>query len=128
MAHKNNDWKGNGKAIDAGRFETPIVPTDPEVQEEFREAQRRAGSGAQVLKRKLREHTSTGPELAGGDIDADWEDAENVGDEAASGDNPTPDQSIVDSIGAAMGDIQEDGEPLQTADERLSRKPGSRND
>jgi hypothetical protein len=128
MNQKKNESIEKRRAMDAGRFEIPIDPADPEVQEEFRDAQRRAGSGAQVLKRKLREHTSTGPELAGGDIDADWEDAEFVGDEAATGDNPTPDQSVVDSIGEAVGDVQEDGEPLRTADERFSRKPGSRID
>jgi hypothetical protein len=123
-----NKIKENGtRAVDAGRFEIPIAPIDAEVQEEFREAQHRGGSGSQVLKRKLKEHTSTGPELSGGDIDADWEDAENVGDEAVLGDNPTPDQSIVDLIGEAMGATQKDGKPLQTAEEKFRfRKPGSR--
>jgi hypothetical protein len=128
MTRKKREQRSAARTIDAGRFETPIAPVDPEVQAEFREAQHRGGSGAQILKRKLREHTSTGPELAGGDIDADWEDAENVGDEAATGDNPTPDQCCVDSIGEALGNIQEDEEPLHTADERFARKFGSRND
>jgi hypothetical protein len=125
MTQKKGERKSQERSLDAGRLETPIVSADPEIQEEFREAQHRGGSGAQVLKKKLREHTSTGPELSGGDIDADWEDAENVGDEAASGDNPTPDQSIVDLIGEAVGDTQEDGKPLRTAAEKFSpRKQG----
>jgi hypothetical protein len=122
MTQKKGEQKSEERSLDAGRLEMPISPADPEIQEEFREAQHRAGSGSQVLKKKLKEHTSTGPELSGGDIDADWEDAENVGDEAAAGDNPTPDQSIVDLIGEAVGDTQEDGEPLRTADERFSAR------
>jgi hypothetical protein len=127
MPNKKREQKKE-RAIDAGRLGSPIFKADPEVQEEFRAAQYRAGSGSQVLKRKLREHTSTGPELSGGDIDADWEDAEFVGDEAVSGDNPTPDQSVVDLIGEAVGETQKDGVPLRTADEKFeSRKRGSRN-
>ena len=38
-----------------------------------------------------------------GDIDADRESAYSVGDEAPGGDNPTPDQDIVDDIGRAVG-------------------------
>ena len=128
MPQKNKKRASDEKRMDAGRFETPIAPVDPEVQEEFREAQHRAGSGSQILKRKLKEHTSTGPELSGGDIDADWEDAENVGDEAAAGANPTPDQSSVDSIGEALGNTQEDEVPLITADEKYSRKHVFRNE
>ncbi len=105
--------------MDAGCLESPINLADPEVQEEFREAQHKAGSGSQVLKRKLRVHTSTGPKLAGGDIDADWEDTEYVGNGAASGDNPTPDQSSVDDIGEAIGDEQKDEVPLRTSEERF---------
>jgi hypothetical protein len=120
MAQQKNE-QNKDKALDAGRLETPIEAADPEVQEEFRDAQRKAGSGSQVLRRKFREHTSTGPKLAGGDIDADWEDAEYVGDEAASGDNPTPDQSVVDDIGEAVGKEQKDEIPLRTS-ENFQRK------
>jgi hypothetical protein len=121
MENKRNE-QNEERALDAGRMETPIESADPEVQEEFRDAQRRAGSGSQVLRRKFREHTSTGPELSGGDIDADWEDAEYVGDEAASGDNPTPDQSVVDEIGEAVGKKQRDEIPLRTSERSPSRK------
>ena len=38
-----------------------------------------------------------------GDVDAKWEDAYAVGDEAPGGDNPTPDQDRVDDIGKALG-------------------------
>jgi hypothetical protein len=72
-----------------------------------------AKSGYAELKDKLRKHTSTGPALTSGDVDADWESAETVGDEAPGGDNPTPDQDVVDEIGRALGVEYEDDEELQ---------------
>jgi hypothetical protein len=72
-----------------------------------------AATGRQELKEKLRKHTSTGPAMTSGDIDADWESAESVGDEAPGGDNPTPDQDVVDDIGRALGVEYDDDEELQ---------------
>ena len=57
----------------------------------------------------------TSPVMTGGDVDADWEDAYSVGDEAPGGDNPTPDQDVVDEIGEALGVNYEDGEELKGA-------------
>ena len=59
-----------------------------------------------------RELTHTGAQLAGGDLDADAQSAYLVGDEAPGGDNPTPDQSVVQEIGAAVGLEYEDREEL----------------
>jgi len=50
-----------------------------------------ARSGRQELKERYDKHTETSPALTGGDVDADWESAYSVGDEAPGGDNPTPD-------------------------------------
>jgi|RhiMetdeSRZDD1v2_1073273.scaffolds.fasta_scaffold218882_2 uncharacterized protein DUF6335 len=72
-----------------------------------------ASSGRQEMKDKLRKHTGSGPALTSGDVDADWESAESVGDEAPGGDNPTPDQDVVDDIGRALGVEYEDDEELQ---------------
>jgi hypothetical protein len=76
-----------------------------------------ARSGRIEYEERLRLHTSTGPAMTGGDVDADWEDAETVGDEAPGGDNPTPDQDIVDEIGKAIGIQYYDDEELQGGDE-----------
>lgn len=43
------------------------------------------------------------PTLTGGDIDAAWDQAGAVGDEAVGGTVATPDQSVVDELGAAVG-------------------------
>ena len=80
-----------------------------------------ARTGSRELKQRLREHTSTGPTMTGGDVDADWEDAEAVGDEAPGGDNPTPDQDVVDEIGRALGIEYADDEELQGGEEIIAR-------
>jgi hypothetical protein len=54
-----------------------------------------ARSGRARLEERIQSHPETGPALTGGDLDADWEAAYSVGDEAAGGDNPTPGQDGV---------------------------------
>jgi hypothetical protein len=80
-----------------------------------------AHSGQEGLKDKLRKNTSASPALTAGDVDADWEAAETVGDEAPGGDNPTPDQDVVDEIGRALGVEYEDDEELQGGAEIAER-------
>ena len=72
-----------------------------------------AKTGRAEMKERLKKNTSASPALTSGDIDADWESAETVGDEAPGGDNPTPDQDVVDDIGRALGVEYEDDEELQ---------------
>ena len=106
--------KAKEEFIDAGRAESDEYEPDEEVKTEFEEAQR-LGSGADLLKRELREHHSRTPELSGGDIDADWARAD-VGDETVGGSSPTPDQDVVEEIGEALGLTYEDNEPLHTTE------------
>lgn len=80
-----------------------------------------AKSGANELRHKLERHTSSSPALTAGDVDADWESADSAGDEAPGGDNPTPDQDVVDEIGRALGVEYDDDEELQGGDEIASR-------
>jgi hypothetical protein len=80
-----------------------------------------ARTGRAVLRHAKQEHTETSPEMTGGDVDADWEDAYAVGDEAPGGDNPTPDQDRVDDIGRALGVEYQDNEELKGADKITSR-------
>jgi hypothetical protein len=72
-----------------------------------------AKSGRAEMKDRMSKVTSSSPALTSGDVDADWESAESVGDEAPGGDNPTPDQDVVDDIGRALGVEYEDDEELQ---------------
>ena len=92
-------------------IEDDIVPTPPSSLDLDRSASA-ARSGRARMAEEFREHTDTNPTVAGGDIDADWQSASAVGDEAPGGDNPTPDQDIVDDICRAVGLEYEDTEPL----------------
>ena len=80
-----------------------------------------ARSGRRGLRDRFDEHTETGPALTGGDVDADWESAYSVGDEAPGGDSPTPDQDIVDDIGRAVGVEYQDNEELK-GDEKIASR------
>lgn len=80
-----------------------------------------ARSGRRRMQESMDEHNETGPVMTGGDVDADWEDAYAVGDEAPGGDNPTPDQDIVDDIGKALGVEYQDNEELKGADKITER-------
>jgi len=80
-----------------------------------------ARSGRREMRETLGEHNETSPVLTGGDVDADWEDAYAVGDEAPGGDNPTPDQDRVDDIGKALGVEYQDNEELRAADKVADR-------
>jgi hypothetical protein len=94
-----------------------------------------ARSGRAEMDHKLQQHTNTSPTLTAGDVDADWVSAESSGDEAPGGDNPTPDQDVVDEIGRALGVEYDDDEELQGGDEIAERDrhrweldPGSSDD
>ena len=64
-------------------------------------------------------YTSTSPELTGGDPDADWQHADSVGEEAVGGTVATPDQSVVDDLGDALGVHRAPDEPVRTSQEIL---------
>lgn len=106
--------KGKEEFIDAGDAESEQYQAGDEVAQEFADASR-LGSGAEQLKRELREHHSRTPQLSGGDLDADWARAD-IGDETVGGSAPTPDQDIVEELGEAVGLTYEDNEPLNTGE------------
>lgn len=83
---------------------------DEDVKDIFQEAQE-LDFGREDLARKLESYTDRNPALTGGDIDASWEYSD-VGEETVGGQNPTPDQSVVDEEGAAVGLTYQDNEPL----------------
>ena len=98
----------------------PVSPTPPSSLGLDRSASA-ARSGRQELRERYDKHTETSPALTGGDVDADWESAYSVGDEAPGGDNPTPDQNVVDDIGVAVGVEYADNEELEGADRIVER-------
>jgi len=88
-----------------------LVPTPPSSLDLDRSA-----SATRTGRTKLRglqdELTQTDAGIAGGDVDADAQSAYFVGDEAPGGDNPTPDQDVVEEIAAAVGLEYQDTEEL----------------
>jgi Family of unknown function (DUF6335) len=80
-----------------------------------------ARTGHAEIKEAIAAHTETSPALTAGDVDADWVSAYSTGDEAPGGDNPTPDQDVVDEIGAALGVRYEDSEELKSVDKIADR-------
>jgi hypothetical protein len=78
-------------------------------------------SGHAEIEAHRRAHNESGPALTGGDVDADWEEAYASGDEAPGGDNPTPDQDVVEEIGRALGVEYDDAEELKGAEKLEER-------
>jgi uncharacterized protein DUF6335 len=64
-------------------------------------------------------YTATGPILSGGDVDADWQDAETSGEETVGGTVATPDQDVVDDIGRALGVEQSPTAPVTPTEDIL---------
>jgi hypothetical protein len=77
-------------------------------------------TGRAESAQNIREHHGMDG-VTGGDPDVDIEDAYFAGEEAPGGDNPTPDQDIVEDIGKALGVTYNDNEELKGADKLVER-------
>jgi hypothetical protein len=96
------------------------VPTPPSSLD----MQRRGSAvrtGRAELADEQRDHLGMPRALTGGDVDVDVENAYFTGDEAPGGDNPTPDQDVVEDIGRALGVEYQDHEELKTGDKLNER-------
>jgi hypothetical protein len=103
----------------------PNYVPDPEI-EEFMELEiSQAPKDPEVLAQRLRNNTAASPRDAGGDLDAAWEDVNDSGSETVAGDNPTPDQSIVEENASAIGVTYEDNEELEFID-KIERRDRDR--
>jgi hypothetical protein len=80
-----------------------------------------ARSGRDELQQSLLDHSGMGSDITAGDVDVNVENAYFSGDEAPGGDNPTPDQDVVDDIGKALGLQYQDNEELKAADKVAER-------
>lgn len=78
-------------------------------------------TGRAEMAEMLEQHKNMSPDIAGGDVDVDVADAYFTGEEAPGGDNPTPDQDVVDDIGKALGVQYEDNEELRSTDKVVER-------
>jgi hypothetical protein len=64
--------------------------------------------------------------LTGGDVDADWRRAADVGEEAVGGSVATPDQDRVDDLGNALGVPRAPDEEVRTSTEILEGRDRNR--
>jgi hypothetical protein len=84
---------------------------------------RRAGRAGAVAtpEDEFAEEVGADGGLRAGDVDVRLDEASMVGDETPGGDNPTPDQDVVDLIGRSLGVEYEDTEELKGADKIAAR-------
>jgi len=94
---------------------------DEDIKADFAERQDLAVGGRDELRGELDEHHSLSPDISGGDLDASWQTANVAGEEAVGGSAPTPDQDMVDELGAAAGLTYADEEPLNSDKKVLDR-------
>lgn len=114
---ENNETKIENDALNSEHD----LPTNAEIHEVMDADIADAPTAPNELKQRLREHHSTSPALSGGDIDAEWEGANDDGAEAFAGHNPTPDQSDVEKNAHAYGVNFEDNEPLDLLEKMEQR-------
>lgn len=114
------DYTAVSQDADAITDQVDSYTDDEAVQEDFDQRQSQAPSGREQMREELEAHHAKSPDLAGGDVDAAWDQA-GVGDELPGGTAPTPDQDVVEEIGEAMGIEYDDDEPLQTGDKLAER-------
>src|SRR2546430_10621719 len=94
----------------------PEFVPDPEIEEFMEEEIAHAPKDPDLLAQRLHNNTAASPSDAGGDLDADWEDVNDSGEESVGGDSPTPDQSIVEENARAPGGSLENKEELDFPD------------
>ena len=103
----------------------PDYVPNPEIEEFMEEEIARSPKDPELLAHRLRNNTSASPRDAGGDFDASWEDVNGSGSESVGGDNPTPDQSMVEENAHAVGVNFEDNEELEFID-KIERRDRDR--
>ncbi|WP_242025685.1 DUF6335 family protein [Leptolyngbya sp. FACHB-36] len=91
--------------------------------------------GGRTMRDRASEYHEASAVLTGGDIDANYEQANAVGDESVGGTVSTPDMDIVDELGAAVGLEMDDRAFLRTTeileqrdDRRWELEPSSSED
>lgn len=89
------------------------------------EQQPSLNQGGRTMQEQLKQHNAVSPKLSGGDVDAAWDQAEGTAEETVGGTTPTPDQNVVDELGAAVG-IETDDKSFLRTNERLEERDDRR--
>ncbi len=105
------DWEENErKDRNRNGLDDRIEPPIPDVK-----------AGSAKLARELENDPLADPTFTGGDLDANFDQAQSTGDESAVSSMPTPDQSVVEEIGRAVGVTYQDGEELKAGEKERER-------
>jgi hypothetical protein len=104
-----------------GRAVEPVTVPGPPSSLNMHRRGSAARTGRSEMHESQEEHRGMSPEITAGDVDVNVEDAYFTGDEAPGGDNPTPDQDVVDDIGKALGVEYQDAEELKAGDKVVER-------
>lgn len=99
--------------IDAGNAESEIYEPDEEVKREFAEAQLMPHAAEAFHRDEIFSSRVSAP--------LDHQGYVRAGEEAVGGFNTTPDDDLVDEIGAAVGLTYQDDEPLHTSEKVEAR-------
>ena len=116
--------KDDSKDVEYLSNDPAFIP-DPEIEAFMEEEIARAPKDPELLAQRLRNNTAASPNDSGGDLDATWEDVNEDGSETVAGDNPTPDQSVVEENARAVGVSFEDNEELEFID-KIERRDRDR--
>ena len=93
---------------------------NPEIEQFMNEEIDRAPRDSNELEQRF-EASVQSPVTSGGDIDAEWEEADDDGAESVGGHNPTPDQSDTEANAAAMGFTFEDNQEIDLLEKMQKR-------
>ena len=99
--------------------ETETHTTPPSSLDMVRQGSAARTGRAEIAQNKREHHGMDG--VTAGDPDVDIDDAYFTGEEAPGGDNPTPDQDIVEDIGKSLGVTYDDSEELKGANKLEQR-------
>ena len=104
-----------------GRAVEPVTVPGPPSSLNMHRQGSAVRTGRSEMHQSQQELRGMSPEITAGDVDVDVQDAYFTGDEAPGGDNPTPDQDVVDDIGKALGVEYQDAEELKSGDKVVER-------
>jgi len=93
---------------------------NPEIEQFMNEEIDRAPRDSNELEQRFEASTQS-PITSGGDIDAEWEEADDDGAESVGGHNLTPDQSDTEANAAAMGFTFEDNQEIDLLEKMQKR-------
>lgn len=112
--------KRKPEVLDPGRAEMEKHQPPSEVKREFDEASRLGAEPRDQIIHEVTMRQRASDDTSAGDPDADVQ-ISAVDDETPQGDNPTPDQNVVEDVGRAQGLTYEDNEPLKPTEKIAER-------